>query len=195
MADGEGLAPSRICYEARVLRGRRVALRARESGDVEVLHAELHDDVSMHSRADGRAWRPHPRELNSPFAPAEPRPEVADFSVVLQETDELLGRALLWFIDLHNRSAHIGIALRPAHRGRGYGTEVVAVLCTYAFSVLGLHRVQIETLAENGAMIAAAERNGFQLEGRLREYAWVEGHFLDTVTFGLLASEWQTSLD
>lgn len=174
-----------------MLRGPRIALRAREPGDVETLHTELHDDVANHARTDGRAWRPHPHSVNSPYSPAEPSPDVADFSVVLHEDGELLGRALLWHIDAHHRSAHIGLTLRPAHRGKGYGTEVVDVLCHYGFRVLGLHRLQIETLVDNGAMIAAAERVGFQPEGRLRDYQWVEGRFIDRVLFGLLADEWR----
>jgi RimJ/RimL family protein N-acetyltransferase len=176
-----------------MLRGTRVALRARAPEDVEVLHTELYEDVSIHARADGRAWRPHPSGLSSPMAPTEPSPQVADFSIVLAETGELLGRALLWSIDLHNRSAHIGLGLRPAHRGKGYGTEVVGLLCGYAFDLLGLHRVQLETLSDNDAMIAAATKAGFQLEGRLREGSWVEGSFADDVVFGLLADEWRAS--
>lgn len=174
-----------------MLKGRRIVLRARSPEDVAILHTELYEDVSTHARADGRAWRPHPVSLNSPMAPAEPSPHVADFSVVSLDDDELLGRALLWYIDLHNRSAHIGLGLRPAHRGKGYGTEVVDVLCRYAFRFLGLHRVQIETLADNAAMIAAATKCGFTLEGTLRDYSWVEGSFADDVVYGLLADEWR----
>ena len=57
---------------------------------------------------------------------------------------ELLGEALLWRIDTHNRTAHIGIALRPAFRGRGFGVDVLHTLCEYAYAVNGLQRLQIE---------------------------------------------------
>jgi RimJ/RimL family protein N-acetyltransferase len=45
-------------------------------------------------------------------------------------------------------------------------------------------------LADNAAMIQAAVRAGFVLEGTLRSAAWVNGHFLDEVIFGLLGTEW-----
>ncbi len=172
-----------------MLRGRRVDLRARVESDVDVLHAELYDDVAGFARADGRAWRPHPRALNSPFAPKEPSSDVADFTVVLRDGGDVLGRGLLWGIDRHNRLAHIGLALRPAYRGQGYGTEVVEVLCSYGFLVLGLHRLQIETLADNAAMIAAAKANGFQHEGTLRRSSFIDGGFVDDVVLGLLDAE------
>lgn len=69
---------------------------------------------------------------------------------------ELAGEALLWAIDLHNRTAHLGLSLRPACRGRGLGTDVVVALCEYGFAVRGLHRLQVDTLASNTAMIRAA---------------------------------------
>ena len=56
---------------------------------------------------------------------SDPTDDAACFSVVQLADDELAGEALLWGIDLHNRSAHIGISLRPAFRGRGLGTDVL----------------------------------------------------------------------
>ena len=119
--------------------------------------------------------------------------EFARFSVVELTSGELAGDAVLWGIDLHNRVAHVGLSLRPTFRGRGLGTDVVRVLCRYAFEVRGLHRVQIDTLAGNDAMITAAIRAGFTREGTLRHSAWVSGDFADEVILGLLASEWTPS--
>jgi RimJ/RimL family protein N-acetyltransferase len=142
-----------------MIRGNTVGLRARHESDVAVLQAELYDDVETRSRADNRPWRPiAPGSSRSPYAVADPSDDAACFSVVLLGGDgdgagELAGEALLWAIDTHNRSAHIGISLRPAFRGRGMGTETVQVLCHYGFVVRGLHRMQIETLAGNTAMI------------------------------------------
>ncbi len=176
-----------------MLRGETIGLRARHESDVPVLQSELYDDVGARSRADSRAWRPiSPGSSASPYAVSEPSDGAACFSVVRLADDELVGEALLWGIDLHNRAAHIGIALRPAFHGHGHGTEVVRVLCHYGFAVRGLHRIQIETLADNAAMIRAATRVGFVLEGTLRRAAWVTGEFLDEVVLGLLSSEWAT---
>ncbi|MCW2869090.1 GNAT family protein, partial [Actinacidiphila oryziradicis] len=151
-----------------MLRGNKIGLRARYESDVPVLHSELYDDVATRSRADSRPWRPiAPGSAASPYAVADPGDEAACFSVVSLENDELAGEALLWGIDTHNRSAHLGISLRPEFRNRGLGVDVVQVLCDYGFAVRGLHRLQIETLADNTAMIRAASRAGFTQEGTL----------------------------
>jgi RimJ/RimL family protein N-acetyltransferase len=173
-----------------MLRAGKVALRARAEEDVPVLHTELYEDVAIRSQADSRPWRPvSPGTAASPYAVSEPSDDAAIFSVVELAGGELAGDALLWGIDLHNRMAHIGLGLRPAFRGRGLGTDVVRALCEYGFTVRGLHRLQIETLATNAAMIQAAERVGFTREGTLRRAAWVTGQFLDEVILGLLAAD------
>lgn len=174
-----------------MLYGSKVALRARHDADVAVLHAELHDDVETRSRADNRPWQPiPPGSPASPYAVADPTNGAACFSVVDSVSEELAGEAVLWDIDLHNRRAHVGLALRPAFRGRGLAADVVRVLCHYGFTVRGLQRLQIETLADNVAMIRAAERAGFTREGTLRGSSWLAGGFADEAIFGLLAAEW-----
>ncbi|MDG4823678.1 GNAT family protein [Asanoa sp. WMMD1127] len=174
-----------------MLRGEKVLLRARRDDDVAVLHADLYDDVATRSRADGRAWRPiPPGSPASPFVPVPPGDDAAIFSVVRLADDELAGDALLWSIDTHNRSAHVGISLRPSMRGGGLAVDTVRVLCHYGFRVRGLHRLQLETLADNQAMIAVAERVGFRREGTLRQNSWVAGEFLDEAVFGLVTDEW-----
>jgi GNAT superfamily N-acetyltransferase len=119
-----------------MLRAGKVGLRARDEADVAVLHAELYEDIATRVRADSRPWRPIPAgSAASPYAVSEPRDEVAVFSVVELASGELAGEALLWAIDLHNRTAHLGLSLRPAFRGRGLGADVVAALCEYGFAV------------------------------------------------------------
>lgn len=175
-----------------MLRGSKVGLRARHEDDIPVLQAELYDDVVNYSRSEGRAWRPiTPGSKDSPLVVDDKEQRHVPFSVVELDSGTLVGTAVLWNVDNHNRSAHIGLGLLPSSRGKGYGTDVVAVLCHYGFVVRGLHRLQIETLADNTAMLRSAERNGFVREGVLRSWAWVMGEFLDVVLLGLLAQDWK----
>ncbi|MFE9904572.1 GNAT family N-acetyltransferase [Streptomyces achromogenes] len=174
-----------------MLKGGKVGLRARHEDDIPVLRAELHGDVVTHARAEGRPWRPvTPGAEDGPFTVDDTDQRNVPFSVVELAGGALVGSAVLWGIDTHHRSAHVGVGLLPSARGKGYGTDVVAVLCHYGFVVRGLHRLQIETLADNAAMLRAAERNGFVREGVLRSSAWVMGEFLDEVLLGLLARDW-----
>ncbi|WLQ50187.1 GNAT family protein [Streptomyces poriferorum] len=175
-----------------MLSGNKVGLRARHEDDIPILRAELYNDVVNASRAEGGPWRPMAPDSKDPRLVGDDEDQACvPFSVVELDEGTLVGTATLWGIDNHNRSAHIGLGLRPAARGKGYGTDAVAVLCQYGFVVRGLHRLQIETLPDNAAMLASAERNGFVREGVLRSAAWVMGEFLDEVLLGLLAQDWK----
>jgi RimJ/RimL family protein N-acetyltransferase len=175
-----------------MLRGNRVVLRARREDDARILHAELYEDTETWVRSDTRPWVPVPFGAGSPHWPGDESPSASDaavFAVAELATGELAGEALLWGIDQHNRSAHLGLSLRPACRGRGLGEDTVRVLCRYGFALRGLHRLQLETLTDNHAMIAAAERAGFTREGTIRGSSWVNGRWADDVIFGLLDTE------
>src|SRR6201996_7945803 len=174
-----------------MLRGELVGLRARQDDDIPVLEAELHADVLTWSRSDNRPWRPLPPGADpAPDRARDPRGDPAVFSVVELASDELAGDAVLWDVDPHNREAHLGLTLRPAFRGRGLGSDVVQVLCRYGFEVRGLHRLQVETLADNEAMLRAANQGGFAREGLRRQAGWVNGEFVDEVILGQLAPDW-----
>jgi RimJ/RimL family protein N-acetyltransferase len=174
-----------------MLRGSTVGLRARLDSDVAVLHAALYDDVLGHSDADTRPWRPLPptSEL-SPYRVKPAPDDAAEFTIVSLADDRVLGECGLWSIDTHNRRAHVGIALLPEERHGGLGLDAVQVLCRYGFSILGLHRLQIETNVTNTAMVATARRARFSVEGTLRDASWVAGRFVDEVVLGLVADDW-----
>ena len=177
-----------------MLRGELVVLRARREDDARILHAELYEDTDTLVRSDHRPWVPVPFGPGSPHWPGEEAPSAADaavFAVTELATGGLAGEALLWGLDLHNRSAHLGLALRPACRGRGLGGDTVRMLCRYGFAIRGLRRMQLETLADNHAMIAVAERLGFTREGTIRGASWVNGRWADDVVFGLLDTEFR----
>lgn len=174
-----------------MLKGGKVGLRARYEEDIPILRAGLFDDVVNSARSEGRPWRPTaPGSKDPRLVVHEEDPQRAPFSVVELDGGALVGIASLWQIDTHNRSANVGVGLLPSARGKGYGTDVVAVLCHYGFVVRGLQRLEMETVSDNEAMLRSAARNGFVREGVLRSRAWVMGEFLDTVVLGLLAREW-----
>ncbi len=176
-----------------MLRGELTVLRERRADDGRILHADLYEDVEGWGRADTRPWVPVEFGSGSPYWPRDEDPVAGDsasFAVEEAAIGELAGEALLWGIDRHHRSAHVGISLRPAFRGRGLGTDTVRVLCRYGFVTRGLHRLQLETLSDNHGMIAVAERAGFTREGTTRRSSWVNGAFADDVIFGLLAEEY-----
>jgi RimJ/RimL family protein N-acetyltransferase len=181
-----------------MLRGERVLLRAETRADVEALYPMEHADPEQKMLADTRPWTPSPlsavlEKWDRGHADGPPQdPAFVPFSIDSLATGHLIGGCVLWDLDQHNRNAHLGLALVPAARGQGYGTDVVRVLCDYAFRVLGLHRAQLETMECNTAMRKAAVAAGFREEGMSRGAGWLGDGWENDVVYGLLAREWRS---
>jgi RimJ/RimL family protein N-acetyltransferase len=182
------------CRQHDLLRGAKVALRPRHPADVAILHDGLYNDLATRAQADSRPWIPIPdgAPTISPFAVTSVSEDVSFFSVVTLD-EELVGEALLWGIDAYNRFAHVGLALLPAFRGRGFSAEVLHLLCRYGFVIRGLNRLQLDTNVSNEPMIRSAKRAGFVEEGVLRQARWSVGSFHDELIMGLLAEKWRDS--
>ena len=56
----------------------------------------------------------------------------------------------------------------------------------WAQGELGLHRIELHTLAENAPMQRLAEASGFMREGVLRDYTVERGRFVDNVVYARL---------
>ncbi|WP_262926575.1 GNAT family N-acetyltransferase [Thermococcus henrietii] len=73
--------------------------------------------------------------------------------------------------------------LAPEERGKGYGTEVVRLLCEYAFRHLNLRKVWAKVHSDNIPSIRVLEKNGFSLSGRFREHVWSDERYLDELIY------------
>jgi RimJ/RimL family protein N-acetyltransferase len=79
-------------------------------------------------------------------------------------------------------TAEFGIAIGDvADRGRGYGTEAVQLLVDYAFTVLGVHNIWLDTPAYNAAALRAYQKVGFREIGRRRGARVLAGKRYDVV--------------
>jgi [ribosomal protein S5]-alanine N-acetyltransferase len=85
----------------------------------------------------------------------------------------------------------IGLALLPEHRGQGLGTTAQRLLVDHLFRFTTVHRLEAGTDTDNLAEQKALERIGFTREGVLREVAFRDGTWRDSVIYGLLRQDWQ----
>ncbi len=184
-----------------MLVGPVAALRPVRREDLSVLHAAFDAEPAVHAVVETTPWLPRSVEAvqarYDKRLVEDPDPAVVDF-VVRSATDNAgrcLGSATVWGIDLHNRTAHLGLSLIPSARGRGLGLDAVRLMCRYAFEVRDLRRVAVETLVTNEPMRRTALAAGFTQEGVLRENAYVMGARVDEVVLGLLRHEWHAAQD
>ena len=98
---------------------------------------------------------------------ATSEPDVVEFTVYDRTDSAPVGTAGLLAIRHAHGTAEFAIALGE-RRGQGLGTEATRLVLDFAFHVLQLRNVLLETLAWNAAGLAAYERAGFRRIGARR---------------------------
>lgn len=175
-----------------MLAGELVTLRGIEREDVETLHL-WGQEYETWPEVNYRPYAPRSvADVLTAYDEKEPssyRADDANAPFALTVDGELVGGVSLWGIDAFNRRAHLGIAVGPPYRGKGYGTDACRVICRYAFVDRGLHRVQLEVLADNAAARRSYEKAGFVVDGVMRESAWVRGALVDEVVMSRLSTD------
>lgn len=97
--------------------------------------------------------------------------------------------ALLGGITLGNvrygvvRAASLGYWMSSRHAGQGYMTEAVDAVVRFAFSELGLHRIEAASMPVNARSIHILEKAGFEREGLARSYLRIDGAWRDHLLF------------
>jgi len=74
----------------------------------------------------------------------------------------------------------IGMAVRDEWQGKGIGTALMSAALDLADKWLNLTRLELEVYTDNEAAIRLYERFGFEREGRLRQHAFRDGHYVDS---------------
>lgn len=112
--------------------------------------------------------------------------------IVLREQDRPIGCVGLHAAAGSPRSRVVGILIGEHDCwSQGFGREAIGLVLDHAFGDLDVHRVQLDVHADNPRAVACYEKLGFVHEGRLREAAFREGRFGDTLVMGILATEWR----
>ena len=105
----------------------------------------------------------------------------------------LIGGGGLTIVDQKSRDAELGYCINESYWGKGLGTEFAAAMIKYGFEELDLHRVTSKCDPENHASYRIMEKNGMTREGHLRENQWIKGKYRDSLVYGILRGEWESS--
>lgn len=105
-------------------------------------------------------------------------------SIALKSTQEIIGTAMIFNFDREANHAEIGYVFSSKHWGKGYGTEAVALMNNFAFDSLSLRKLHARVVDANIGSARVLEKNGFELEGRLKDYYNIEGSYYDLMLFG-----------
>ena len=83
------------------------------------------------------------------------------------------------------------VAVSDAARGQAVGDRLIEAALAWARAAL-LSRIELRVWPANIGALRLYERHGFQLEGRLRAHACVQGRFVDALLMAWVAPETET---
>lgn len=123
------------------------------------------------------------------WANEQPR-TMFQLAIEVAATGTLVGSCGVRIASDEQKQATFGCEIARAQWGKGYALEASRAIVDFGFRKLNLHRIYAETISENRAAVALAEKLGMRIEGELRENAWFRDRWWNTVILGVLESEW-----
>ena len=88
---------------------------------------------------------------------------------------------------------NIGYWMGEPFAGQGIMSEAVALVLSFSFDTLGLHRVEAACLPHNDASRHLLLKTGFHEEGIARRYLRINGRWQDHVTHAILRDDFKKS--
>lgn len=102
------------------------------------------------------------------------------FGIFEKETDKLIGSVMLSEVLRGSlQSCFIGYYLDQEYNGKGYTTEAVRLVVSYAFNELKLHRIEAGVMPHNIRSMRVLEKVGFHKEGIARKNVKINGKWED----------------
>jgi ribosomal-protein-alanine N-acetyltransferase len=87
------------------------------------------------------------------------------------------------------QNAYLGYWIAASKQGQGLMTEAVRGAVSWAFSSVGLHRVQAAVIPRNAGSLRVLEKVGFRREGLAERYLKIAGRWQDHVIWAVTAEE------
>ncbi len=174
-----------------LLRTTRLILREFEEGDWAALHAiESRSEVARYQSFEPRTAEESRAYVMGACAGAAEDPRgTYDLAVVLVAAGRLIGRCGLGITDPAVGEGMLWYTLHPAFWGQGYATEAARELLDFGFRDLWLHRVWADCDPANVPSWRLLERLGMRREGHPRENARINGEWMDSLIYAVLARE------
>ncbi|OIJ17104.1 GNAT family N-acetyltransferase [Anaerobacillus alkalilacustris] len=111
------------------------------------------------------------------------------FSLIELKTNEIIGSCGYNNLDFENAKAEIGYDLAKKHWGKGYASEFISTLTSYAFNSLNFNRIEARVEPDNINSIKVLQKLGYTFEGTLRQCEKSKGKFIDLNIYSKLKTD------
>lgn len=114
------------------------------------------------------------------------------FAITLKLESDLIGIVGLRDIEKEHFAAELSYWLAVTAWGKGYMSETLQPLLRFGFETLSLNKIYAYHMVRNPASGKVLQKNGFTLEGLLKQRVKKWGKFEDVRLLSILRHEWQS---
>jgi diamine N-acetyltransferase len=169
------------------LRGNKIYLRALEPEDLDFI-VEVENSEEFWEISATRV--PYSRYLIKKYLQNSHRDiyEVKQLRLMICDLDKNpIGLIDVFDLEPKDRRAALGILIvNETERGKGYGAEILTLICNYCFTHLNLHQVYANVTEDNLASINLFEKNKFKKVGVKKDWVIAGGKFKNEILYQLI---------
>jgi len=109
------------------------------------------------------------------------------FSLGITEivSGEKLGSIGIKIVNHEAKIAEVGFMMKPSAQGKGYASEALSLLKSYALEELRLNKLSAICTVHNAGSYKLLEKLGFEREGCLRQNTLINNKLVDDYVYGL----------
>ena len=142
-------------------------------------------------------WGPNTETETKQFLQSKLQSQVvkprASYDLAITVDGIPIGGGGLTLHDQKSGEAELGYCLDEPYWGKGLGTEFAVAMVRYGFEELDLHRIIAKCDPESHGSYRIMEKIGMTKEGHLRENQRIRGKYRDTLIYGILRGEWEST--
>lgn len=116
------------------------------------------------------------------------------WAITTNKNDQLIGTIGFNSWNFHNKRGEISYDLMSEYWGQGIMTRVITNIMVFAFSKMGIYRVEARTMKENERSQKLLYKIGFKQEGILRGYRIIRDEPQDIALFSLISPDFSGNL-
>jgi diamine N-acetyltransferase len=168
-----------------MLKGEKIALRAAEPSDVDVIYSWENDPENWLVSNTVAPYSKHQilqfiEDANDIFASNQLR------LIISNHQQEAVGCMDLFDFDHKNKRVGLGVLVDENHRGKGYAQEALLLTINYCFNLLEVHSLYAEVLSSNKSSQRLFESAGFIQTGIKKEWLWAGQDYVDQIFYQLI---------
>ena len=132
------------------------------------------------------------KELLDKYIGSYEREDYYRWAIIEKTTGECIGQIAYFLVDNKNHFAEIEYCIGSDFQCKGFATEATKAVIKFGFEKMNLHKVQICTKTINAPSKRVIEKCGFNYEGTLRDYFYIDGQYVGRLYFSILRSEYES---